>query len=237
MASSTTTDSSAFEESLHEYQCHFTWNLEDKCDRDFKTIMEYIDHHIRYNPEQMPVPATALKAYLYVSTLKGNDNTRPIEALELLDRALEINGAESSRHKHDGAQGDRVVLLANKACVYLNLGKRDEAERLKDELEQMNANSEKACAYVDAHKAFACQWFSRSKFGEAIECYKKALAVFPFNVDWLFGYTRFLEKTDVRSQSSNDGVSPVTEIELNLRKILECNPGTVLPESFSLDDS
>ncbi|XP_070570677.1 interferon-induced protein with tetratricopeptide repeats 1-like [Ptychodera flava] len=233
MASSISTDSSAFEESLHEYPCHFTWNLEDKCDRDFKTVVEYIDHHIRYNPEQMPVPAIALKAYLYMSSLKGNDKPRPTKALKLLDRALKTNGAKSSRQ--NGQNGERVVLLANKAWVHLKLGERDKVESLIDELDQMYpllSNLKEARAYVDAHKAFACQWFSRSKYGEAIECYKKALAVFPSNVDWLFGYTRFLEKTEARSQSSNDGVSPVTEIELSLRKILECNPGHGLARVF-----
>ncbi|XP_070570680.1 interferon-induced protein with tetratricopeptide repeats 1-like isoform X2 [Ptychodera flava] len=234
MASSISTDSTIFEDNLQQYPCHFVWKLEDKCGRHFKTAMDYIDHHIRCSPKEMQVPAIALKAYLYMSTLKGNEKHNPEEALELLKEALEINDAESSlHHDHKGPMGDRVVLLANKAWVYSKYGYIDKAESSKVELEEIyQLLSREAWAYVDAHKAFAFQWFSRSKFGEAIASYKNALAVFPSNFDWLFGYTRFLEKTEVLSQTPNEGVSLVTEIERNLRKILECNPGHGLARVF-----
>ncbi|XP_077997910.1 interferon-induced protein with tetratricopeptide repeats 5-like [Glandiceps talaboti] len=219
-----------YEERLEAFPCHFMWRLDDKCGRDFKTAMEYIDHHLAHNPDEMTVPAMAVKAYLYMSNLKDNNLKDPQAALEWIEDALERNESDLREDaSHDGPIGYKVVLLADQAWVYFKLGEIEKAEPLIEELEAHPPLSKKAEAYLKAIKAFTFQWFSRSKFLEGIESYKEALIVFPSNVDWLFGYTRLLEK---KKHNPTQGVGEVTKIEQNLRHILKVNPKHGLARAF-----
>ncbi|XP_077863642.1 antiviral innate immune response effector IFIT1-like, partial [Saccoglossus kowalevskii] len=176
-------------------------------------IMSYVDHLLKFSPNQMRVTAKALKSYLYMADLKGNDENYMRKALNFLDEALSDNVFEVDAAEEDGPIGDKVILLANKAWLLYNMGKMNEVDSLITEIESFREQmSDKAGAYSLAYDALTKNWFSRNNYKSAIQCYKLAMECVPDHVDWLFGYTRLIAKTENQVELL-DKIPAITEEE------------------------
>ncbi|XP_077861713.1 LOW QUALITY PROTEIN: antiviral innate immune response effector IFIT1-like, partial [Saccoglossus kowalevskii] len=218
-----TTSSDNMKEQLQRLPCHFTWNLEDKCKSEFPKYMRYIDQHLQFNPNEMRVPAKALKSFLYMSDLEGNSTKYKKQSLKWIDEALRDNKLEIGNN--DWAIGDKVVLLADKAWISYLCGNLQDVQRLISEIDELQIQlTEKGYACRLAHEAFALHWFSRTHISNAIQCYKLALSMFRDNVDWLFGYARAISKIAHEITDKKEISAVYKEEEDSLIRILQLKP-------------
>uniref|UniRef100_A0ABM0MEP7 Interferon-induced protein with tetratricopeptide repeats 5-like n=1 Tax=Saccoglossus kowalevskii TaxID=10224 RepID=A0ABM0MEP7_SACKO len=195
-------------------------------------VTDYIDNHIRDNPEQSPVLSKSLKGYLYMSSLNSSMEKNPKEALDWFQKALEENAKEMEDIK-DGPVGDRMIILANKARTLLLLGENTEVEEIIDELIQLKKDhdSAKVKAYQQAHQAFAMHWFGPMKNKDAKSLFVDALKEFPEKESWLFGYARLIDKGRNFSRSRNMKQEASHEEKL-YRQIITINPKNTLARVY-----
>ncbi|XP_070570675.1 interferon-induced protein with tetratricopeptide repeats 1-like [Ptychodera flava] len=210
----------SLEDTIERFPCHFNWRLEEDCDRDIKTVTHHLGNHLKDHPDRLPVPAKTFRGYLCLSSLNQQGEKDPQEALKWFNDALEDISLDL-----EGAVGDWIVTMANKARTLLLLGDMAEAQCVTTELQKFHGSleCEKVMAHVYAHEAFALSWLSPNKSDRGVQCYENALKVFPKKNEWLFGYALFFNKFNAKFLSL-DQEQAVGKQEKLYRKILRSNP-------------
>ncbi|XP_077977127.1 uncharacterized protein LOC144432731 [Glandiceps talaboti] len=215
-------------ETLMSLPCHFTWKLEEECDRPDKLrVCKYKE--TTYHPELSPTPHTAMMGYLQVSELRPPEGRDPMAALSWFDKALQDNQKElDSSDDKDGPLGDKLVILADKAWVYHMLGQVDKMGEILQEINQLGGGklTEKQKAFVFGHKGTAFMYFVKKTCSEGIDSFKRALSVFPKKPDWLvlqcllqfYCYHRMYDTTAEKYTLS------IKECKMSLKRVMEINP-------------
>nr|XP_006819406.1 PREDICTED: interferon-induced protein with tetratricopeptide repeats 5-like [Saccoglossus kowalevskii] len=189
--------------------------------------MSHLDHHLRDNPDYVPVPSKSLRGYLYMSPLHKPGERDPHEALEWFDKALDDTTRMTDK---EGQIGDRIVVPADKAHVLFLLGEYEDVKIVITELKKYihQINRPKAFAYIQAHQAFALSWFGQANIERGIGCFDKALDVLPNQESWLFGKARLHS----RHSSTADSGQGASQEEIIYNKILQINETHILAKVY-----
>ncbi|XP_070570679.1 interferon-induced protein with tetratricopeptide repeats 1-like isoform X1 [Ptychodera flava] len=209
----------SLEETIESFPCHFNWRLEENCDRHIQLIIHHLENHLKDHPGRLPGPAKTFRGYLCLSSLNQQGEKDPQEALKWFNDALEDISLDV-----EGAVGDWIVTMANKARTLLLLGDIAGAEQVAKELQQCRGSlkCEKVMAHVYVNEAFALSWLGPNKSDRGVRCYENALKVSPRKKEWLFGYALFFSKFNAKFLSL-DQEQAVNKQEKLYRKILREN--------------
>ncbi|XP_077977119.1 uncharacterized protein LOC144432726 [Glandiceps talaboti] len=214
-------------EILMSLPCHFTWKLEEECDRPYKGRM-YRYKETTYHPELSPTPHTAMMGYLQVSEIRPPEQRDPDAALSWFDKALQDNQKElDSCDDKDGPLGDKLVILADKAWVYQTLGQVDKVREMLQEIDQIGSGklTEKQKAFVYGHKGTPFRYFVKKTCNEGIDSLKRALGVFPNKPDWLVLQRLLQFYRDNRMYGTKDEqyTLSIKECKTSLKRVLKIN--------------
>ncbi|XP_077977251.1 uncharacterized protein LOC144432832 [Glandiceps talaboti] len=215
-------------EILMSLPCHFTWKLEEECNKSYKNgVCGYKE--TTYHPELSPTPHTAMMGYLQVSELRPPEQRDPMAALSWFDKALRDNQKElESSDDKDGPLGDKLVILADKAWIYHTLGEVDKVREILHEIEQLGSGklTEKQKAFVYGHKGTAFTYFVKKTCNEGIDSFKRALSVFPNKPDWLVlkSILQFYRSGRMYATTDVEYILSMKECKISLKRVLEINP-------------
>ncbi|XP_070571241.1 interferon-induced protein with tetratricopeptide repeats 1-like [Ptychodera flava] len=226
-----------YRKELERFPSQFIWKLEDGTERSFEQRLSKIERHLRETPNILPVPFKTLLGYMHVSKIAPRGSVDHMFALKCFDEALKDNETEVTKSgDHDGPLGDKVILLANKAWVFLQTGNMEEVEKLLGHLNDIcrDGLTRKQTAYVEAHRAVSLIRFGPIKYPESVACYERSLKEYPENVDWLFGLALVIGRKD--RHDSFDHKKPrsgtVSEEEACLREVIRVDPNYSLARVF-----
>ncbi|XP_070570651.1 uncharacterized protein [Ptychodera flava] len=226
-----------YTEELGRFPSQFIWNLEDGTERNFEQRLSKIERHLRETPNIRPIPFKTLRGYLHVSKIAPRGSVDHMCALKWFDEALKDNETEVTKSgDRDGPLGEKVIILANKAWVYLQIGNTDEVDKLLKKLNDICRDwlTSKQIAYVEAHRAVSLVCFGPAKFSESVACYERSLKEYPENVDWLFGLALVTGRKDRYdfSVSKKNRSASLDREEVCLRKVIQLDPNYSLARVF-----
>ncbi|XP_070570650.1 interferon-induced protein with tetratricopeptide repeats 5-like isoform X2 [Ptychodera flava] len=230
-------NTSDYRQQLEKFPSQFIWELEDETERNFEEQLTKIKRHLDETPTILPVPFKTLRGYMHVSKIVPRGSKDHECALKWFDEALKDHEEEVAKSgDSDGPLGDKVIILANKAWVFLELGNTEEVDRLLKNLHGICGDglTKKQIAYKEAHKAVSLMRFGPVKYGDSMACYERSLKEYPENVDWLFGLALVTGRKDRYDffGSKKTRSASLDREEVSLRKVIELDPNYSLARVF-----
>ncbi|XP_051883432.1 interferon-induced protein with tetratricopeptide repeats 5-like [Pristis pectinata] len=201
---------------LLQLQCHFTWTPQkDNIDLDNAKLrlQDSINLSVKYK-------ATSYNHLAFVNCLQGNHE----EAIQNLKEAEKIR---RENHK-DEFERRSIITYGNFAWVHYHMGQLTEAQSYLDRLEvicQPLTTDPRYTAMIPevyGEKGWSLLSSAAEYYEEAKECFEKALAEDPDNVEWVMGYATALFR--LASFSGIPENQEQSESVRQLRRVLELDP-------------
>ncbi|XP_071956983.1 interferon-induced protein with tetratricopeptide repeats 1B-like [Antedon mediterranea] len=193
---------------------HLTWELENKCIKQFKSLERLINEHIDDSPG-MVIEGLLFKSYLYFSKFKGNTEKNKRKAMECINEVRrQIEDQDISRLPLNS--GYLSITIALEALFDRHdPTKLDANIRKLRELESRYKDNNMFNGSILATKGFALSRVGMRRYSESIKAFEEAVNLCPKEKDFLFSLGFIRWRLAKASASGQNRFCPEMNIVLN----------------------